>query len=99
MTCGKAKENKHHLFSSWHIEVLQDEQGDVLCFRHDWSVLTQTLFLPRTLEKPRSASFLKCVPADFLQGIFMFMTKINKLPAIKQWKRAGRGPVQRGPAA
>lgn len=32
-------------------------------------------------------------------AIFMFMTKINKLPAIKKWKRAGRRPVQRGPAA
>lgn len=25
-TCAKAKENKHHLFSSWHIKVLQGEQ-------------------------------------------------------------------------
>lgn len=35
----------------------------------------------------------------FCMAIFVFMTKINKLPAIKQWKRAGRRPVQRGPAA
>lgn len=68
---------------------------DALCCRNYWSLLTQTL----TLEKSRSASFLKWNPADFSQGIFMFMTKVNKLPAVKQWKRDGRRLVQRGPAA
>lgn len=60
------------------------------------SVLTQTSSLRLTLKKP---SPLKRITADLLLGIFMFMTKINKLPAMKQWMRDVRRSVQRGPAA
>lgn len=50
------------------------KRSKALCLRNYWAVLTQT----PTLEKPQSASFLKCNTADFSQGIFMFMTDKDK---------------------